>query len=319
MNHHCALVRFLVLMAIVAFSSSVPASGQTARRTTGDGAEVIPSDVPTSGDCDLDWIIFKAGQREGVDPRFIHAVIQQESHYRSEADSYLGKHGLMQLMPATAARSNRDNRAAADVEAGTKYLAWLLKRFDGDVKLALAAYNAGEGAVNDYKGVPPYATNDIKRMELDGLGEVRITQSVTVKSEGNYNKVTVTDSISVEKPGRLAQLPASEMSVRLSEDPKREVSGMGLVEVLAVSRLDGREVQHKRIYYAPKLNPAKVRMYRQPSSPAAEMLPVGAEFTFWVGNGEDQTPLSDKVTITVHPHNNVPVKLQVKDLTASAK
>jgi len=120
--------------------------------------ETIPADIPLSGDCDLDWIIFRAGEREGVDPRFIHAVIQQESKYDPDAKSPVGARGLMQLMPATAKRFKCDDLSdeACNVKAGTKYLGFLLRRFNGDVKLALAGYNAGEGAVDKYDGVPPY-------------------------------------------------------------------------------------------------------------------------------------------------------------------
>src|SRR5437868_11406465 len=120
--------------------------------------DFIPLDIPQSGDPDLDLIIFRAGEREGVDPRLIHAVIQQESKYKPEATSHVGAKGLMQLMPATAKRfdCNDLKDQACNVGAGTKYLAWLLKRFNGDVTLALAGYNAGEGAVDKYKGVPPY-------------------------------------------------------------------------------------------------------------------------------------------------------------------
>jgi hypothetical protein len=120
--------------------------------------ERIPEDIPLSGDCDLDWIIFRAGKKAGVDPRFIHAVIKQESKYNPKAISPVGAQGLMQMMPATAERFGLKDPfdPAANVEAGTKYLKWLLKRFDGDVSLALAGYNAGEGAVDKYKGVPPY-------------------------------------------------------------------------------------------------------------------------------------------------------------------
>jgi hypothetical protein len=121
--------------------------------------ETIPEDIPLSGDCDLDWIIFRAGEKAGVDPRFIHAVIKQESKYDPQAVSYVGAEGLMQMMPATAKRFGLKDpfNATANVEAGTKYLKWLLKRFDGDVSLTLAGYNAGEGAVDKYKGVPPYS------------------------------------------------------------------------------------------------------------------------------------------------------------------
>jgi hypothetical protein len=120
--------------------------------------ETIPADIPQSGDCDLDWVIFRAGARQGVDPRLIHAVMQQESKYDSDALSPAGASGLMQLLPATAKRFDCEDTKdeTCNVEAGTKYLAWLLKRFNGDVKLALAGYNAGEGTVDKYQGVPPY-------------------------------------------------------------------------------------------------------------------------------------------------------------------
>lgn len=120
--------------------------------------DYIPADVPTSGDRELDLIIFRAGERHGVDPRFIHAVIWQESKYKVRARSYVGAQGLMQLMPPTAKRfgCTDPHDPAANIEAGTKYLRFLLKRFNGNVSLALAGYNAGEGAVDKYDGVPPY-------------------------------------------------------------------------------------------------------------------------------------------------------------------
>ena len=119
---------------------------------------VIPADIPTSGDKDLDRIIFDAAEREGIDPRFVHAVIWQESKYKRQARSHAGAQGLMQLIPATAERFGCEDpyNPADNIQAGTKYLHWLLKRFDGNVELALAGYNAGEGAVDKYNGVPPY-------------------------------------------------------------------------------------------------------------------------------------------------------------------
>ena len=118
----------------------------------------IPADIPTSGDQELDRLIYNVGQREGVDPRFIHAVIWQESKYIVDARSHAGAQGLMQLMPATAKRFGCEDRndPVENVEAGTKYLRWLLKRFEGNVELALAGYNAGEGSVDKYNGIPPY-------------------------------------------------------------------------------------------------------------------------------------------------------------------
>ena len=118
----------------------------------------IPADIPTSGSSDIDRLIFDAGEREGVDPRFIHAVIWQESKYVADARSHAGAVGLMQLMPAAAERFGCEDRndPATNIAAGTKYLKWLLKRFSGNVELALAGYNAGEGSVDKYNGVPPY-------------------------------------------------------------------------------------------------------------------------------------------------------------------
>jgi hypothetical protein len=135
-----------------------PAMAPSAHATV-QTSEVIPLDIPLSGDCELDMIIYRAGKRQGVDPRFIHAVIKQESRYDAEAISPAGAKGLMQLMPATAKRFKCDDLEdkACNVEAGTKYLKWLLKRFNGDVSLALAGYNAGEGSVDKYEGIPPYA------------------------------------------------------------------------------------------------------------------------------------------------------------------
>lgn len=153
-----ALFSLFLLTNVSGFLLS-PVFAPSAKASSEVEIETIPLDMPLSGDCDLDWIIFRAGKREGVDPRFIHAVIKQESRYKTNALSHAGARGLMQLMPDTAKRfGNTDpDDAVSNVAAGTKYLKWLLKRFDGDVSLALAGYNAGEGAVDKYKGVPPYS------------------------------------------------------------------------------------------------------------------------------------------------------------------
>ena len=137
-------------------------------------AFVNPPDFPTSGDPKIDEMIYRAGQEYGVDPRLLHAVVLQESRYRPDAESYAGAQGLMQLMPATAKRFKCEDRKdpQQNIEAGAKYLRWLLKRFDGNVQLALAGYNAGEGAVDKYEGIPPYEQ----------------TKTYVKKIVGNYGK-----------------------------------------------------------------------------------------------------------------------------------
>jgi soluble lytic murein transglycosylase-like protein len=95
----------------------------------------------------------------GVDGALVRAVIHAESAYRPNALSRAGAQGLMQLMPATASRFNVGDPfdAAQNIRGGVQYLSWLLKRFDGNLDRALAAYNSGENAVDRYDGVPPYA------------------------------------------------------------------------------------------------------------------------------------------------------------------
>jgi soluble lytic murein transglycosylase-like protein len=101
-------------------------------------------------------LIDRASSTHGVDPRLVRAVIQVESAFQSGARSPKGAMGLMQLMPETARRYAVRNPfdPAANVEAGTRYLKSLLDRFP--LNLALAAYNAGEAAVERFGGVPPY-------------------------------------------------------------------------------------------------------------------------------------------------------------------
>lgn len=99
-----------------------------------------------------------AATRYGVDPLFLRAVMHTESAFNPRAVSPVGAMGLMQLMPATAQRFGVANAYAAteNIRGGAQYLAWLLRRFHGDHRLAAAAYNAGEGAVDRHKGIPPY-------------------------------------------------------------------------------------------------------------------------------------------------------------------
>jgi soluble lytic murein transglycosylase-like protein len=103
-------------------------------------------------------IIATMAQAHGVDPMLVSALIQVESGYRPKARSRKGAMGLMQLMPSTARAYKVGNpfEPKANIEAGIKHLKSLIDRFNGANELALAAYNAGPGAVERFNGVPPY-------------------------------------------------------------------------------------------------------------------------------------------------------------------
>ena len=113
----------------------------------------------TTGDSKIDSYILASSTRYDIDPLLIYAQMHQESSFKLKATSNKGASGLMQLMPATARRFGvtKIYDPQQNIEGGVKYMRWLLDMFGGDVALALAGYNAGEGAVMKYRNkVPPY-------------------------------------------------------------------------------------------------------------------------------------------------------------------
>ena len=138
----------------------------------------------------FDQLIRQAAQHHGVSEGLVKAIMHTESGFNIHARSPVGAQGLMQLMPATARRFNVSNAydPQQNIFGGVKYLSWLLKRFNGDTRLAIAAYNAGEGNVDKYGDVPPFretrdyvkrVTSRYQNLYASGLG--------TPLSESNSN------------------------------------------------------------------------------------------------------------------------------------
>jgi soluble lytic murein transglycosylase-like protein len=107
----------------------------------------------------ISGLVQEASARDGVSPALINAVVMAESAGDPSAISTAGAQGLMQLMPGTSAACGIDNPfdPGENVDCGTRYLHGLMQRYNNNVELAVAAYNAGPGAVDQYHGVPPYA------------------------------------------------------------------------------------------------------------------------------------------------------------------
>jgi soluble lytic murein transglycosylase-like protein len=120
------------------------------------GLQSAPAMVPPA---EIDRLVSANSAQWNVDPNLIKAIIANESGFNANATSGAGAQGLMQLMPGTAAGLGVTDSydPAQNVWGGTRYVKSLLDRFGGDVRLAVAAYNAGPGAVEKYSGVPPYA------------------------------------------------------------------------------------------------------------------------------------------------------------------
>ena len=167
------------VVAPTSFSTSdLPAAqpaGDTAAADSNPDIEVILALRPRSYSTAFDNHVAAAARAHNVDPLLLHAVIKQESGYRAQVVSHAGARGLMQVMPGTGRMMGVRNAQAlfdpnVNIGAGAKLLSQLWRRFDGNIDLVLAAYNAGEGAVRKYgMTVPPYReTRDyVKRVKAN--------------------------------------------------------------------------------------------------------------------------------------------------------
>ena len=174
----------------------------------------------TTGDATIDSYIVTSSARYRIDPLLIYAQMHQESGFKLKATSYKGARGLMQLMPATAIRFGVTDiyNPKQNIDAGIRYMRWLLDKFGGDVALALAGYNAGEGAVMKYGNqIPPY----------------RETQEYVRRIGARYNSITSPNL------AKVVRKVSSEQAVKLE---KKEAAPLTVLEsnALAIRTADGR-------------------------------------------------------------------------------
>ena len=120
---------------------------------------VVAPVVTRMASADLDAMVDRIARQEGVEAPLVHSVILAESNYNPVAVSPKGAQGIMQLIPSTARRFGVGNAfdAEENIQGGVRYLHFLLDYYHGDYTKSIAAYNAGEAAVDKFHGVPPYA------------------------------------------------------------------------------------------------------------------------------------------------------------------
>ena len=176
----------------------------------------------------FDHIIQQAAQQHGVSEGLIKAVMHTESGFNVNARSPVGAQGLMQLMPATARRFNVSNAydPHENIMAGAKYLAWLLKRFNGNTTLALAGYNAGEGNVAKYGGVPPFretqdyvrrVTSRFNNLYASGVNASSSNSAITANNNSN------TQSQNAQVIAQSENYTASNHQVATNKRPQRQI------------------------------------------------------------------------------------------------
>ncbi len=163
-----------------AFANAVSSAlGANASPFTAAGASPSAALAPAPmAPGEIDSLVGQNATTWQVDPSLVKAIIANESGFNANATSKVGAQGLMQLMPATAqsvgVRDSYD--PAQNIAGGTRYLRGLLDRFNGDMRLAVAAYNAGPGAVEKYGDVPPYAeTQNYVQNVLGSYAKYRTT------------------------------------------------------------------------------------------------------------------------------------------------
>jgi soluble lytic murein transglycosylase-like protein len=172
----------------------------------------------TTGNPTVDSYILDSGRRNSVDPLLLYAIMHQESTFKARAMSNKGARGLMQLMPGTAVRFGVTSiwDPQQNIEGGTRYMRFLLDKFENNVQLALAGYNAGEGAVMYYGyRIPPYSETQEYVRRISRRYDL-IRDPLAYRNANSYTRAQVAANQSKE-PAPLSIYERSVFAVKLPD------------------------------------------------------------------------------------------------------
>jgi soluble lytic murein transglycosylase-like protein len=220
---------------LLSLSLASEAAAQVRMVVNAEGRKVIYNEAPAQRarrfstrlvavpDSDIQISIDRHSADQSIDPKLVQALIQVESGFNHRARSHKGAMGLMQLMPGTASQLRVSDPYDPDenVRGGTQYLRQMIDRFSGRLDLAVAAYNAGPGAVERHNGIPPYReTRDyVKRVLSLYQGSDAVPAIVPVSSSGRSGKVSIALS-GLRKP-RVTRNSQNRIVVTTALDTRR--------------------------------------------------------------------------------------------------
>ncbi|CAA6809700.1 MAG: Membrane-bound lytic murein transglycosylase D precursor (EC [uncultured Thiotrichaceae bacterium] len=229
---------FQIAVALIGITLSVAAPAASKRGYTPKTCDQYSPQILHKKALRYRHIIHSASHKYGVNANLIKAVITAETCFRLRARSHKGAAGLMQLMPATAKRWGVTNRynVSQNIHAGTLYLSWLLHRYGGSVRHAVAAYNSGEGTVDRYGlGVPYRETQNYMRMVMNAYTKMNGGRAPEFMRTGGLKKVGLRKSKQYVRDASRLQ-SAQQLQARIEQEVDQKTKKRSKTKKKQVSR-----------------------------------------------------------------------------------